>query len=164
MTPLTRSTWTEAAAASTASAATRPRLSRARRRRPTTQRCGTLRRAWRGASRHPSSCRPLRRTTRSSRWRNRPNPTPLAPRPRLLALMRDSVTRPHVSPSSAFSPHLTHLSLYLPGLRPNLWMEWREGRDASSTLGSDEAGDGGMDKATDTPPGYLRSNYGPIGA
>jgi hypothetical protein len=78
--------------------------------------------------------------------------------------MRDSVTRPHVSPSSAFSPHLTHLSLYLPGLRPNLWMEWREGRDASSTLGSDEAGDGGMDKATDTPPGYLRSNYGPIGA
>ena len=42
-TPLTRSTWTEAAAASTASAATRPRLSRARRRRPTTQRCGTLR-------------------------------------------------------------------------------------------------------------------------
>jgi ribosomal protein L12E/L44/L45/RPP1/RPP2 len=26
-----------------------------------------------------------------------------------LALMRDFVTRPHISPSSAFSPNLTHL-------------------------------------------------------
>ena len=34
-------------------------------------------------------------------------------------------------------------------------MEWREGRDASSTLGSDEAGDDDMDKATDNPPGLL---------
>ena len=127
MTPLTRSTWAEAAAASTASAAARPRLSRARRRRPTTRRCGTLRRAWRGASRQPSSCRPPRRTMRSSRLRNRPIPTPLAPRPRLLALMRDSATRPHVSPSTAFSPHLTHLSLSLQRFRQNLWMEWRGG-------------------------------------
>ena len=30
-----------------------------------------------------------------------------------------------------------------------------EGRDASSTLGSDEAGDDDMDKATDTPPGLF---------
>ena len=29
-------------------------------------------------------------------------------------------------------------------------MEWREGQDASSTLGSDEEGDDDMDKATDT--------------
>ena len=69
--------------------------------------------------------------------------------------MRNSATRPYVSPSSAFYPHLAHLSLYLHGLRPNLWMEWREGRDASSTLGSDEAGDDDMDKATDTPPGLF---------
>ena len=34
-------------------------------------------------------------------------------------------------------------------LRPNLWMEWREGQDASSTLGSDEAGDDDKDKATE---------------
>jgi hypothetical protein len=38
-----------------------------------------------------------------------------------------SVTRSHVSSSSAFSPHLTHLSLSLQRLRPNLWMEWRGG-------------------------------------
>jgi len=43
-------------------------------------------------------------------------------------------------------------------------VEWPEERDASSTLGSDEAGDDDMDKATETPPGYLCSNYGPIGA
>jgi hypothetical protein len=57
----------------------RPRLSRARSRRLTTRRRRTLRRAWCGASLRPSTCRPLRRTTRSSRWRNRPKPTPLAP-------------------------------------------------------------------------------------
>jgi hypothetical protein len=45
-------------------------------------------RAWRGALRRPSSCQPLRRTTRSSRRRNRPKPAPLAPWPRLLALVR----------------------------------------------------------------------------
>jgi hypothetical protein len=120
-------TWAESAAALAASAAARPILSGARRRRHNTRRCGTLSRAWRGASRHPSSCRSLRRTTRPSRWRNRPNPTPLAPRPRPLALVRDSATRPHVSSSSAFSPNLTHLSLSLQRLRPNLWMEWRVG-------------------------------------
>jgi hypothetical protein len=34
------------------------------------------------------------------------------------------------------------------GLRPNLWVDGGEGRVASSALGSDEAGDGDMDKAT----------------
>jgi hypothetical protein len=61
-TPPTRSTKTEAAAASTAPAAARPRSSKARRRQPTAHRFCALRRAWRGASRRSSSCRPLRRT------------------------------------------------------------------------------------------------------
>jgi hypothetical protein len=95
-------------------------LPRASRRRPNTQKFGALRRAWRGASSRPSFCRSLRRTTRSSRWRNRQKPTPLAPRPRLLALVRDSAARPHASPSSASSPHLTHLSLSVKRLRHNL--------------------------------------------
>jgi ribosomal protein L13 len=40
------------------------------------------------AGRRSTSCRLLRRTARSSRLRNRPKPTPLAPRPKLLALVR----------------------------------------------------------------------------
>jgi len=47
------------------------------------------------------SYRPQRRTMRPSRWRSRTRPTPLAPRLMPLALMWDSVTRPHVSPSYA---------------------------------------------------------------
>ena len=37
-----------------------------------------------------------------------------------LALIRDFATRPHVSPSTAFSPHLTHLSLSLQRFRQNM--------------------------------------------
>jgi hypothetical protein len=55
-----------------ASAAARPRSSKARR---------------------PSSCRPLRCTMRSSRWRSWTRPTPFAPRLMPLALKRDSATR-----------------------------------------------------------------------
>jgi hypothetical protein len=96
-------------------------------RRPITRRCDDLRRAWRGASRRPSSCRPLRRTMRSSQWRSWTRPTTLAPRLMPLALMGGFVTRPHVSPSFASSAHLTHLSLSVQGLRPNLWVERRGG-------------------------------------
>jgi hypothetical protein len=73
-----------------------------------------------GASRRPFSCRPLRRTMGSSRWRSWTRP--LAPRLMPLALIRDSVTRPHVSPPSASFPHLTHLSLSVQRLRSNLWV------------------------------------------
>jgi hypothetical protein len=80
---------------------------------------GYIFRALRGASRRPSFCRPLRRTMRSSRLRSWTRPTPLAPRLIPLVLMRDFVTLPHVSPSSA-SPHLAHLILFVQELRPNL--------------------------------------------
>jgi hypothetical protein len=70
----------------------------------------------------PLFCRPLSRTTRSS-WRS----TPLAPRFMSLALMRDSATRLHLSPSSASSTQL----------KPNLFLC----RDKS----------GGMDKPTRRP-------------
>jgi hypothetical protein len=56
---------------------------------PASQRSGSRRRAWRRASR-PSSWQPQGLTSRPSRWRNRPKPTPLAPRPRPLALVRAS--------------------------------------------------------------------------
>jgi hypothetical protein len=56
--------------------------------------------------------------------------------------MRDSVTRPHVSPSSAFSPHLNYLSLSLQRLRFCGW-SGGEGRDASRTLGVTRFGRGG---------------------
>jgi hypothetical protein len=55
---------------------------------------------------------------RSSRWRSWTRPTSLAPMLMPLALVRDTVTRPRVSTSSAFSPHLTDLSLSVQGLRP----------------------------------------------
>jgi hypothetical protein len=99
-----RSTWTEAVAASTAPAAARPKLPRARIKRHTIQRRSSLRRAWRGASRRPSSCRPLRRTTRPLQWRSWTRPASFTPGLMPLALMSDSATRPHVSPSSASSP------------------------------------------------------------
>jgi hypothetical protein len=73
------------------------------------------------------TCRPLRRTTRSSRWRSRPRPTPLAPRQMLLALLRDSATQPRVYPSFDSFPHLAHLSLSAQGLRPNLLVGPRVG-------------------------------------
>jgi hypothetical protein len=76
---------------------------------------------------------------RSLRWRSWTRQAPLAPRLMPLALMRDSAMQPHFSPSSASSPHLSHLSLSVQGLRPNLWVERR---------GGTRAGDGGMDKAT----------------
>jgi hypothetical protein len=56
--------------------------------------------------------------------------------------------RPRVFPSSASTPHLAYLSLCVQGLRPNLWWSGGKGRGASSALGSDEAGDDDMDKAT----------------
>jgi hypothetical protein len=136
---------------STAPPAARPRLSRARRRRPTTRRCGTLRRAWRGASRRLSCCRPLRRIMRHARLRSWTRPTPLAPRRLPLALMRDSSTRlrgptslPPMPPSPT-SP--TYLFLCRNCAQTCGWSSG-EGRGASSALGSDEAGDDGMDKAT----------------
>ena len=52
-------------------------------------------------------------------------PTPLAPRPMQLALIRNYVTRPRVSPFSTSSPHLTQLSISVQGLRPNQWVERR---------------------------------------
>jgi hypothetical protein len=64
--------------------------------------------------------------------------------------MRDSATRLHVFHSSASSPHLTHLTLSVQGLRPVCRWNGGEGPDASSTLGSDEAGDDDMDKVTRT--------------
>ena len=45
---------------------------------------------WRSSQR-PFSWRQELSTSRSSRWRNRPKPTPLAPRPRPLALVRTSL-------------------------------------------------------------------------
>jgi hypothetical protein len=39
----------------------------------------------------------------------------------------ESTTRPYVYHPSDSSPHLTHLLLYIPGLRPNPWVE-RRGR------------------------------------
>jgi hypothetical protein len=91
------------------------------------------------------------RSMRSSRWRSRTSPTPLAPRQMLLALLRDSATQTRVYPSFASFPHLAHLSTYLFLCRDCAQTSgWSggEGRDASSKLGSDEAGDDGSDKAT----------------
>jgi hypothetical protein len=116
--PLTRSKWTAEAAASTAPAAAQPRFLRTRRRRPTTRRRGPRCDAWllpAASSYHEAL------TVRS--WTR---PTPFAPRLMPLALMGDSATRPHVSPSPA---HLTHLSPSVQGLRPNLWVERRPRRD-----------------------------------
>jgi hypothetical protein len=132
-----------------APAAARPRLSRARRKWPIARRRCSLRGAWRGTSRRPSSCQPLRRTMRSSRWRNRARPAPLAPGLMPLALMGDSGTRLNVSPSS--TPHTHNSPTYHFTCRDcTKTCGWSGGekRYASSALGSDEAGDDDMDKAT----------------
>jgi hypothetical protein len=140
------------AAASAASAATRPRLSRAQRRRPAIRRCGTLRTAWRGASRRPSSCRPLRRTMRSSRWRSWTRSTPLV-RAEAGAAHPDegfchaALTGPTSLPPP---PPLPTIPIYIFLCRDcaqTCGWSGGEGRDASSALGSDEAGDDDIDKA-----------------
>jgi hypothetical protein len=66
-----------------------------------------------------------------------------------LALMRDSSTRPHVTPPPPPPPPHSPIS-FCAGTAPKPAREAaaEKGRDASSTLGSDEAGGGGMDKAT----------------
>ena len=65
-----------------------------------------------------------------------------------LALIRNSVKRPLFFSSPASSPHLpTYHFLFRDCVYTCGW-SGGEGRDASSTLGSGEAGDGGMDKAT----------------
>ena len=72
-----------------------------------------------------------------------------------LALMRDSATRPHVSLSTAFSPTLPIYHFLCRDFAKICGWSGGEGRYASSTLGSDKAGDGDMYKATDTPPGLF---------
>ena len=92
---------------------------------------------------------PLRRTLWSSRWQSWARPKPLAPRMMPLALMRDSSSRPQVSLSPSPLPTTSPTYLFLRrDCAQTCGRSGEEGRDASSALDSDEAGDDDMDKAT----------------